>query len=161
MTEPDVPALIRSLLAAHATIALATTGAEGPWCATVFYAADADFNVYFVTDPRTRHGRDLAANARVTGAINRDVATWDDVLGLQLSGSAGVLAGPEREQALATYLARFPDVARLFAAPRNDGERMIGERLRATAFWRLRPDWIRVIDNGRGFGWKREHRPGT
>jgi uncharacterized protein YhbP (UPF0306 family) len=152
-------AAITALLAREATLTLATVGADGkPWAATVFFAADDALALYFVTDPRTRHGRDLAADARVAGTVQPAVRTWDDVLGVQLEGRARVLEGAEREHALACYLAKFPDVARLFAAPRNDGERLIGERLRKTAFWGLAPDFLRLVDNGRGFGWKGELR---
>jgi uncharacterized protein YhbP (UPF0306 family) len=96
------------------------------------------------------------AGAQVAGAVQPDVHTWDDVLGVQLEGSAAVLEGPARDAALACYLAKFPDVQRLFAAPRNDGERLIGERLRRTAFWALQPSFVRLVDNARGFGWKGE-----
>jgi hypothetical protein len=150
---------IVALLGRHATATLATADAGGrPWAATVFFASDADLNLLFVTDPRTRHGRDLAASGRAAATVGPDVATWDDVLGVQLEGVAAVLEGPERDAALACYLAKFPDVGRLFAAPRNDGERLIGERLRRTAFWQLRPEWLRLVDNRRGFGWKGELR---
>jgi uncharacterized protein YhbP (UPF0306 family) len=159
-TEPaGLRAGITTLLAKQATVTLATTGADGrPWAATVFFAHDAGLTLYFVTDPRTRHGRDLAAGSLVAGAVQPDVHTWDDVLGIQLEGRAEVVEGEARAAALACYLAKFPDVQRLFDAPRNDGERMIGERLRKTAFWALRPACIRLIDNARGFGWKGELR---
>jgi uncharacterized protein YhbP (UPF0306 family) len=150
-------ARIDEVLGRQATVTLATVGADGrPWAATVFFATDAALNLYFVTDPRTRHGRDLVAGGPVAGAIQPDVHTWDDVLGVQLEGRATVLEGPARDRALACYLAKFPDVRRLFDAPRNDGERLIGERLRRTAFWALQPSFVRLVDNARGFGWKGE-----
>ena len=80
----------------------------------MFYASDADLNLYFVSDLRTRHGREMHHDARVTGAINRDVSTWNEVIGLQVEGRALVLEGEERLKALATYLEKFPDVQRLF-----------------------------------------------
>jgi uncharacterized protein YhbP (UPF0306 family) len=157
--EAALRARIGEVLARQATVTLATTGADGrPWAATVFFASDAALNLYFVTDPRTRHGRDLVAGGRVAGAIQPDVHTWDDVLGVQLEGCAVVLEGPARDTALACYLAKFPDVQRLFDAPRNDGERLIGERLRRTAFWAVQPSFVRLVDNARGFGWKGELR---
>ena len=79
-----------------------------------------------------------------------------EVRGLQLEGRAVVLPEQERPQAIALYLKKFPDVARLFESPRNEHEQVIAERLRKTAFWRLTPRWIRVLDSRRGFGWKQE-----
>ncbi len=98
----ELRAAITALLAREATVTLATAGADGrPWAATVFFAADDGLTLYFVTDPRTRHGRDLAADARVAGTVQPAVRTWDDVLGVQLEGRARVLDGAGREQALA------------------------------------------------------------
>lgn len=156
MNRDDVRERICDVLETHSTMTLATAGSDGPWAATVFFASDEHLNVYFVSDQRTRHGRDLMASATVAGAIHRDISTWDDVLGLQVEGQAAVLTGAERAAALELYLRRFTDVRRLFEAPRDDSERLIADRLRSTAFWRLTPRWVRLVDNSRGFGWKQE-----
>ena len=147
---------VRELLAGHSTITLATAADGRSWAATVFYASDADLNLYFVSDLKTRHGRELHHNAHVTGAINHDVSTWSEVIGLQIEGRALVLEGEERLKALDTYLTRFPDVRRLFDRPRDDNEKVIAGRLKKAPFWRLTPTWIRLIDSTKGFGWKWE-----
>ena len=147
---------VRELLAGHSTITLATAAEGRSWAATVFYASDADFNLYFVSDLKTRHGRELHHDAHVTGAINHDVSTWGEVIGLQIEGRALVLEGEERLKALDTYLNRFPDVRRLFDRPRDDNEKVISGRLQKAPFWRLTPTWIRLIDSTKGFGWKWE-----
>ena len=151
-------ARVRELLAGHNTLTLATAGEGGAWAATVFYASDEDCNLYFVSDLKTRHGRDMNREARVVAAINRDVATWDEVIGLQIEGRAEVLSGIRRATALASYLAKFIQVRRIFESPREASEKLIAARLQSTAFWCLKPDWIRLIDSTRGFGWKREFR---
>lgn len=147
---------IRELLAVHSTITLATAADGRSWAAAVFYASDADLNLYFVSDLKTRHGRELHHDARVTGAINHDVSTWSEVIGLQIEGRALVLEGEERLKALATYLEKFPDVQRLFDRPRDENEKVIAGRLQKAPFWRLTPSWIRLIDSTKGFGWKWE-----
>jgi len=152
----DHLARVRELLEGHNTITLATTADGRSWAATVFYASDADLNLYFVTDLRTRHGRDLHRDPHVTGAINHDVSTWGEVIGLQVEGRAAVLEAEERVRALETYLTRFPDVRRLFDRPRDASEKIIAERLQRAPFWRLTPGWVRLIDSTRGFGWKWE-----
>ncbi|MCL4779674.1 MAG: pyridoxamine 5'-phosphate oxidase family protein [Gammaproteobacteria bacterium] len=161
MTAPDDDpdfARVRELLAGHNTLTLATAGEGGAWAASVFYASDERCNLYFVSDLRTRHGRDMGREPRVVAAINRDVATWDEVVGLQIEGQVEVLAGIDRVGALASYLAKFIQVRRIFESPREASEKLIAARLQGTAFWRLTPDWIRLIDSTRGFGWKREFR---
>ena len=95
-------------------------------------------------------------DAHVTGAINHDVSTWSEVIGLQVEGRAIVLEGEERLKALETYLDKFPDVRRLFDRPRDASEKIIADRLQRAPFWRMTPSWIRLIDSTKGFGWKWE-----
>ena len=159
MTD-DVRAAIARMLAAHNTLTLATSQENRPWSATVFFASDADFNFYFVSDVRTRHAKDMLANPRVALAMNPDVDNWDDVRGLQVEGTAARVAGVARAKALALYLAKFASVKALFEAPRSRDEETIAARLKNTDFWRVEPEYIRLIDNSRGFGFRLEWRPG-
>ncbi len=151
-------AAVRQMLDAHNTLTLATGSVEAPWAATVFYASDAAFNLYFVSDERTRHARDMARNPSVALAINADPDNWDDVRGLQIGGRAELVAPADRPVALELYLGRFASVKALFEAPRTKDEALIATRLKQTAFWRVRPFYIRLIDNRRGFGFKEELR---
>ena len=155
MPETHLPR-VSELLAGHSTITLATTHEGRSWAAAVFYASDAALNLYFVSDLKTRHGRDMHRDARVTGAINHDVSSWGEVIGLQIEGRAVVLEGQQRLNALETYLMKFPDVRRLFDRPKDANEKVIAERLQRAPFWQLTPAWIRLIDSTRGFGWKWE-----
>ena len=154
----QVRAEIHGLLAAYSTLTLATCSDGRPWAASVFYASDADLNIYFVSDHRTRHAREMLANPRVALAINADVDNWDDVRGLQVEGEAARVAGAERARALALYLSRFLSVKALFEAPRSADEQTIAQRLKHTDFWKVTPAFIRLIDNARGFGFKIELR---
>jgi uncharacterized protein YhbP (UPF0306 family) len=147
------------MLEAHNTLTLATSADSLPWAATVFYASDAEFNCYFVSDHRTRHAREMLANPRVALAINADVNNWNDVRGLQVEGEASRVEGTERAKALALYLGKFVSVKALFETPKTADEQSIAQRLKNTDFWRVTPRFIRLIDNGQGFGFKRELRP--
>lgn len=62
------------------------------------------------------------------------------------------LTGAERAAGWRVYLSRFPFVA--------ESERL-RHALERTTLWELRPDWLRLIDNGQGFGHKEEWRPGS
>jgi hypothetical protein len=159
VTEEDARAAIRRMLETHNTLTLSTCLEAVPWSAAVFYVSDADFNLYFVSDRRTRHAREMLANPKVALAINADVDNWHDVRGLQVEGTAAPVTGLERARALALYLAKFARVKALFEAPGSGDEQVIAERLRNTAFWRITPNYIRVIDNSRGFGFRLELRP--
>ena len=122
----------------------------------MFFASDADLNLYFVSDPRTRHGRHLAARREVAATIHPDCATWGEVRGLQLAARVDILEGLDRAGALRCYLAKFQDVRALFDRPRSADEESIAKRIKAANLYRMTPHWIRLIDNSRGFGYKEE-----
>ena len=157
MSEP-MRARIGEMLRAHAVATLATSGPDGPWAAAVFYASGPDLDLYFVTDPGTRHGRSLAADGRASAAIQAEAVGWSDIRGLQLEGRAVRVPEAGRDAAMGIYLDRFPDMRRLQETPRDEAERGIAQRLAAIALWRLSPTLIRLIDNRERFGWKQELR---
>ncbi|HJP39317.1 MAG TPA: pyridoxamine 5'-phosphate oxidase family protein [Gammaproteobacteria bacterium] len=149
-------AAIRLILEAHNTITLATCCEGKPWAASLFFASDKDLNLYFVSDYRTRHARDIGDGADVVATVNTDCAGWSDVKGLQITGFAEALDGLGRVSALRHYLVKFADVKALFTAPKDKDEETIAQRLKAANMYRLKPRWIRLIDNSKWFGYKRE-----
>lgn len=157
MTE-ELRDSIRQMLGAHGTLTLATCAAGRPWSSTVFFASDDAFNLYFVSDRRTRHALEMSANPKVALAINADMDNWSDVRGLQIEGVAQIVSGLQRPIALALYLGKFASVKMLFESPKSADEQAIAQRLRDTDFWCVTPNFIRLIDNRRGFGFKEELR---
>lgn len=110
--------------------------------------SDSGPALYFVTATTTRHGRALAEpGARVAFTMQRDGQEWSGLTGLQGRGRCRTLTGGERAAGWRIYTERFPFVE-------------ASDRLRAalerTTLWELRPDWLRLIDNGQGFGHKEE-----
>lgn len=159
MSELGLHAAIARQLATCQVLTLATSGPRGPWAASVFYASDGQFRLYFVSDASTRHARDMVADPRVALAIGPEPAGWHEVRGLQIEGEATCLAGAEREVALSLYLAKFPAIAALHSAPSTKDEELIAARLLHTPFWCVTPRLIRLIDNSRGFGHREEWQP--
>ncbi len=149
----------REFLDTIGTLTLATCSEDTPWAATVFFAADSKFNLYFVSDHRTQHGRDMAANEKVAATINPDVDNWNDVAGLQVRGTISIVEGMERAKALALYFKKFPQIDALFQQPKGEHEETIAKRLKAANFYRITPQMIRVIDNAQGFGHREEFAP--
>ena len=149
-------AAIRQMLEAHNTITLATCGDGEPWAASLFFASDTDLNLYFVSDYRTRHARDIGDGADVVATVNADCAEWSGVKGLQIAGFAETVDGLERMNALRHYLLKFSDVKALFEAPKGADEETIAQRLKAASMYRIKPRWIRLIDNSMWFGYKLE-----
>ncbi|WP_327155436.1 pyridoxamine 5'-phosphate oxidase [Streptomyces tubercidicus] len=179
---PVCPAAIRRALAVHTTLTLAYADEDGPQACAVLYATEAsgapevsDVSgargasggevggasgegrgqaagagpaLYFVTATTTRHGRALAEpGARVAFTAQRDGQEWSGLTGIQGRGRCRPLTGEERAAGWQVYVERFPFVAS------SDRLRAALER---TTLWELRPDWLRLIDNGQGFGHKEE-----
>ncbi|MGW9048028.1 hypothetical protein ACWGQL_36620 [Streptomyces lydicus] len=104
--------------------------------------------LYFVTAATTRHGRALAKpDVRVAFTVQRDGQEWSELTGIQGRGRCRILAGAERAAGWRAYTDRFPFV--------EQSDRL-RDALERTALWELRPDWLRLIDNGQGFGHKEE-----
>jgi len=142
------------------TLTLATASLDAaPWAATVFFVADKRFNLYFVSDHRTQHGRDVTDNPRAAATVNPDCDNWNEVRGLQLSGRVEVVEGAERAKALLLYFKKFPQIDALFQSPQGEHEETIASRLKAANFYCLRPEKVRVIDNAKGFGHRVEFTP--
>jgi uncharacterized protein len=136
-------------LRAHQVVTLAVTDADGsPHAAALFYAADSDLSLYVLTDPEARHGQAMLTNGRAAGTIQRDRQQWQEVQGVQFRGRCGELTGEERARAWALYTERFPFLKEKQAA--------LGSAMTKMGVWRIKPTWMRIIDNRQGFGHKDE-----
>ncbi|MEU4212067.1 pyridoxamine 5'-phosphate oxidase [Streptomyces sp. NPDC026206] len=149
------PPTIRAALDAHTTLTLAYVDEGGPQACAVFYAvADRQPDsgqgpcLVFVASPGTRHGRALlSGDARVAFTAQCDGQDWTALTGIQGRGTCRLLEGADRATAWHAYSARFPYV---------EGTDRLRQAMERSELWELRPDWLRVVDNGRGFGHKTE-----
>jgi hypothetical protein len=130
-------------LHAHHVMTLATCGSDGPWAAPVFYACDGA-TLLFLTAQTTRHGRDLAADARVAAAVTEDYSEWSEIRGVQLEGLARALDGAERDAAIALFAQRHPVVRQPLA--------VVAQALLRVTWYRLTPSRLFFCDNSQGFG---------
>ncbi len=157
MTDPATRDRILAFLREHTTLALATVSEAGaPAVAAVFYATSDDLCLYFLTEERTEHGRNMLAHAQVAGAVYADGQDWRGIRGLQLKGRAEVVTGVELARAIRTYGARYAFVASLLAG--QAGPATLSGPLARARFWVLRPEWFRLTDNTVSFGHKEELR---
>lgn len=130
-------------LSAHNVMTLST---KSIWSAAVFYAS-REFELYFVSSPKSRHALDLESDPRAAAAIHEDYRDWRAIQGIQLAGIVRRLEGAEREAALECYRDKFaflrspiPALAPVLAA------------LGKAACYRLTPSELHFIDNAAGFG---------
>jgi hypothetical protein len=158
MTDPaegGVRARLAAFLAAHTTMTLATISPQGaPAAAAVFYAHDAALNLYFLSEERTQHGRNLLANPQAAATIQADGQEWRSIRGVQLVGLARPVGLSELPHAIAVFGRKFGFVAALLSGAGGPGE--LSGPLAKARWWALRPRWLRLTDNTVRFGFKEE-----
>lgn len=144
------PDEVADFLAHHHVMTLATTGADGPWAAAVFYASDGP-GLVFLSSPGSRHARDLALDARSAATIQPDYDDWPQIRGIQLAGRVSLLQGDDEAAARRCYALRFP-----IAGPLGQAPAAIAQALAKVRWYRLLPERMYFIDNRAGFGRRRE-----
>jgi uncharacterized protein len=147
MTREEFEAATTTLLRDVAPMTLATCADNVPWASDVYFAASG-LELVFFSSLDSRHSRNLAVNPACAVTVHAPVATWREIRGLQIEGSAGlpVTAG-EKAQALATYLEKFSFARDLMASPVGAVRTVF--RAHAHVF---RPTRIRYLDNRLGIG---------
>lgn len=134
------------------TMTLATTGPGGePHAAAVYFAADRDGSLVFLSAKTTVHGENLLRDPQVAATIHDEHQEWEKLRGIQLRGTAAPVPAVRVPRAAAVYAAKFA-----FAALEGGTGGALANALSKTTFWSLRPTWLRLIDNSRGFGFKEE-----
>ena len=136
-------------LSEHNTMTLATVADTAtPHACALFYAADAEMNLYFLSEPKTLHALHIGDGAAVAITVEQNNQSWTGIRGLQLSAFAQPCTEASlMERARQVYSRRFPFVGKV--------ETLSGPLSRAR-YYCVTPDWIRFIDNTQGFGHKEE-----
>jgi uncharacterized protein YhbP (UPF0306 family) len=143
MTE-GVFSTMRTFLADHTVLTLATIGPNGHPQATDLYYADAnDLTLHFISSPGSRHVRNIEADRRVAATIHADSTRWRDIRGVQLEGVCARLSGVGWAEAWTCYLTKFPFVLT---------DAVLDRALQQVEIYRVIPYWLRWIDNTTGFG---------
>jgi uncharacterized protein YhbP (UPF0306 family) len=144
---------ILDYLQAHNTMTLATCADNVPWAATVFYASEG-LSLYFFSAPDSRHGENLAANAKVAVTVQEDYRDWRQIKGVQLEGKVALVDSVlEKAKALAVYARKYPDVIKLFTDPSSGAFHRAFLKVK---FYRVSPERVFFIDNAQGFGKRQE-----
>jgi len=145
---------ILDYLAAHNVMTIASCDRNVPWAAAVFYASD-EFELYFFSNPKSRHGGNMAANSIVSAAIHEDYSDWRAIRGIQLEGRAERLRSLKLQARFwQVYLRKFPFVKQFFPVE-GEVEGLAGllkAKLAGVRLYRIVPRTVYYIDNSRGFG---------
>ena len=106
----DIASSVEAIAAGTMVLSLATADAAGtPHANMAFFALGSEFDLFFVSEPSTRHGQNAAARGAASAAIWLPPPEFGEGLrGMQLSGECGAVVGADAEVAFEAYRARFP-----------------------------------------------------
>ena len=150
-TTRQALAAAKELIKHQSVLTLATSGADGPWSAPVYYVhADGDF--FFFSSPQSRHISQAGQSGQAAASIFCPSDAWQTIQGIQMAGSITQVHSPMVSMNLiARYLNRFTFVRPFFPdgqAPTLDAFYAMF-RARLFAF---RPTAVFYLDNRCGFG---------
>ena len=140
---------ILKLLKRHNIMSFATVRADGfPQATTVGYANDG-LDLYLCCDRASQKVRNLRRSAKVSLTIDRDYKDWTRIKGLSMGATARLLSKPADVTRAFDLLARkFPEL-----------RKMSKEDLAGSAFVKVTPKVISVLDYSKGFGHTELARP--
>jgi len=145
--KEELAAVIGRYLDEHTVLNLATAGRDGAHAASVFYAR-LDFNLYWFSDPQTRHSMDIHRGLGCAGTVTDNAADYRDIQGLQLNGVAQVLTDDAEIKAGIDALVGRHDFLKEFMS--GDGAGLMEK----VSIYRFQPLCITWIDNSVSFGFK-------
>jgi len=140
--KPAHRKFILNQLKQHNIMSLATARADGyPQATTVGYANDG-LDLYFCCDRVSQKVRNLRRSPKVSLTIDHDSKNWVRIKGLSMGARARVLSKPgEVTRAFELLARKFPQMRKV---PKED--------FAATAFVKVTPKVISVLDYSKGFG---------
>lgn len=151
LVQKNLREAILAYLAAHNTLILATiSSANEPHAAALFYV-NLEYDLYFLSEPRTRHCVNLAENPRASAVVTEDYGQWQEIKGLQLEGYGSlVTAKGEKIRVMKAYLQKFASLTEFFKSPGLRSQALKAE------LYKFCPKKIRFVDNCHGFSHKAE-----
>ncbi len=65
-----------------------STGSDKPWTSNVYYTVDDDFNLYFLSEPESKHCTDIKENPNISCSIaDSNQKVTDKKVGAQIQGT--------------------------------------------------------------------------
>jgi uncharacterized protein YhbP (UPF0306 family) len=139
---------VAAFLKSQSTLSLATTALNGaPQVAPLFYLADDELRLYWLSSAFSQHSRNLKRSPAAAVCVYSPTEQWKEIRGVQMRGAVSVVTARSQRRAIVeAYCARF-HLEPLF---RGDIAR--------SRLYRFQPEWVRYLDNSKRFGYKFELR---
>jgi pyridoxine/pyridoxamine 5'-phosphate oxidase len=142
--KQDLEKAIISYLDSHRHMALATVKDDGsPYCSIVSYV-NKGLTIFFMTDPSSQKGKNIAFCPKVGVAISEDYLDWDKIEGVQLTGSVEWITDPAGlKEVQQMFAQKFPQVHKYLAG--------YGLTIDIIPFLRITAKSINFLDYSKGF----------
>ena len=166
MNKSKLKETVLQYLKEHYTMTIATAKDESPWAAAVFYANDG-FTLYFLSDPESRHSKEITQNPIAAVTVNEDYHDWRTIKGIQMEGKVElVTTEDEMAKAVATYVNKYSFTAAYLKFMSSSFPNIAGylDKLLSrlpfapslpttftARFYKLTPTKVRFIDNEKSF----------
>ena len=134
---------------------LATALNSKAWAAPVYYV-NKKACFYFFSNPAARHVKDALASGQAACTIYDDDTSWQNLLGLQMSGSIQIVANRmDASKAILAYVKKFPIVKTFFPNIKNAALNDFIRQFHANLYCFI-PEFILFMDNSVHFGFRTE-----
>lgn len=142
----------RAFLRAHHTMTLATARDNFPWAASVYYVVwNAD--VYFFSNPNSRHMEDALRTGQAAAAISAAADDWKGIRGIQMTGRIReVRRTIEAAGVIGCYLKAFPFVRSFFQKDTEASDLTAFFTHFKARLYCFEPQCVYYLDNRIGFG---------
>jgi uncharacterized protein YhbP (UPF0306 family) len=143
---PEWREKFQNFLAQRISVSVATTSPTGaPRVADVYMVSDAELNLYFYSDPASRHSRNIQRDPRVALTARIESMDWHEIRGIQIEGIAEVVDDPKaHDRAWRLMCEKFPFYESFTDVVAN------------LKMYRITPEHIRWTDNSVSFGYKED-----
>lgn len=140
--KPSVRALVESYLDEAKLLQVATESRGQPWLANVWFARDADLNLFFISRKDRRHCQELRDHPQVAGAVVQHPleGLGQKVRGITFQGVAEEVGILGLRDAYAQYKKRWPQVEK------HAGLDALLKNAIATRFYKITPSLIVLFD---------------
>jgi len=104
----DIKEVIAVVLNEVYLMSLATVDNDTPWSTILAFIGDKDFNIYWMSDPSSRHSHNLMVNNKASISITSTLKPEDPNVGVQIIGKVEEIQGD------------LPEMHSLYLQKKND-----------------------------------------
>lgn len=134
----------RQIIKDNLYMVLSTCENNTPWIAPVFFAADEDYNFYFISGKETLHSLQIEKNPNVAVVVFDSRLIPEEADGVYIEGVASHVPLTELPKVIMlVYQKRFPD-PRTLAQHIHDAQDFLGGKPRR--FYKIKPSRVFKLD---------------